>query len=181
MKSLLGDTSYAWPAGPWVRANFVSTVDGAAQGPDGRSGTINNEADVALFQQLRSTADVILVGAGTARTEKYGPVGKPIVVLAHGFPEDLAWATIASGEPRAVVTGLFEDGYQHVLVEGGPHVLRQLLEAGVVDEVCTTTTPMLIAGDHLRITAGEPLSVDVTLASLAESDGTLFARWLVNR
>ena len=57
-----------------VRANFVSTVDGGATGEDGRSGTINDEADLRVFETLRAVADVVLVGAGTTRTEGYGPV-----------------------------------------------------------------------------------------------------------
>jgi len=68
---------YAYPADldrPWVRANFVATLDGAASGPDGRSGSINNDADKRVFGLLRSLADVVLVGAGTARTEGYRPV-----------------------------------------------------------------------------------------------------------
>lgn len=68
---------YAYPpdAGqprPWVRANMISSVDGAAQS-DGRSGGLAGPADRALFGVLRSLADVILVGAGTARAEGYGP------------------------------------------------------------------------------------------------------------
>ena len=68
---------YAYPADldrPWVRANFVSTLDGAASGADGRSGSINNDADKRVFALLRSLSDVVLVGAGTARTEGYRPV-----------------------------------------------------------------------------------------------------------
>ena len=33
----------------WLRANFVSTLDGAATGADGRSGSINTEADHVVF------------------------------------------------------------------------------------------------------------------------------------
>ncbi|HET8600536.1 MAG TPA: pyrimidine reductase family protein [Segeticoccus sp.] len=58
---------------PWVRANFVSTLDGAAQGEDGRSGTINTASDRAVFQLMRALTDVVLVGAGTARVEGYKP------------------------------------------------------------------------------------------------------------
>lgn len=68
---------YAYPAdldAPWVRANFVATLDGAASGDDGRSGSINGDADKRVFGLLRSLADVVLVGAGTARTEGYRPV-----------------------------------------------------------------------------------------------------------
>jgi riboflavin biosynthesis pyrimidine reductase len=64
---------YAYPDvdRPWVRVNFVSTVDGAATGTDGRSGTLGGETDTRAFAVLRSLADVIVVGAGTARAEGY--------------------------------------------------------------------------------------------------------------
>jgi riboflavin biosynthesis pyrimidine reductase len=67
---------YAYPDGdgrPYVRANMVTSLDGAAQGPDGRSGTLSSPADKRVFAMLRGLADVILVGAATARVEKYGP------------------------------------------------------------------------------------------------------------
>lgn len=66
---------YAYPVErTWVRSNFVSTVDGAVQGGDGRSGSISPAADQGLFALLRSLCDVVLVGAGTARAEGYQPV-----------------------------------------------------------------------------------------------------------
>ena len=55
----------------WLRANMVTTLDGAASGADGRTGSINTEADRQVFQLLRALADVIIVGAGTARAEGY--------------------------------------------------------------------------------------------------------------
>ncbi|HEY7044200.1 MAG TPA: dihydrofolate reductase family protein [Nocardioidaceae bacterium] len=66
---------YAYPSeSTWVRANFVSSVDGAAQGIRGRSGELSPSADQKLFALLRSLADVILVGGQTARVEGYQPV-----------------------------------------------------------------------------------------------------------
>ena len=67
---------YAYPEStgrPYVRANMVTSLDGAAQGTDGRSGTLSSPADKRVFALLRGLADVILVGAATARVEKYGP------------------------------------------------------------------------------------------------------------
>ncbi len=57
----------------YVRATMVTTLDGAAYGPDGRSGSISAPADRDAFAVMRGLADVILVGAGTARAEGYGP------------------------------------------------------------------------------------------------------------
>jgi len=62
------------PSGrPFVRANMISSFDGAIA-VNGRSGGLGGPADHRLFQLLRSLADVVLVGAGTMRTERYGPV-----------------------------------------------------------------------------------------------------------
>lgn len=74
--ALLGEVAlhYPWPDQTWVRSNFISTIDGAVQGPDGRSGTINTEADHLVFDALRATCDVVLAGAGTVRTEGYRAV-----------------------------------------------------------------------------------------------------------
>ncbi|QIS13702.1 pyrimidine reductase family protein [Nocardia arthritidis] len=65
---------YAYPVGlqaPWVRANFVSSVDGAATAGELSEG-LGTPADKTVFLLLRDLADVILVGAGTVRAENYG-------------------------------------------------------------------------------------------------------------
>lgn len=59
------------PAAGYVRANMVTTVDGAVAGSDGLSGSISSPADRAVFSLLRGLADVVLVGAGTAAAERY--------------------------------------------------------------------------------------------------------------
>jgi riboflavin-specific deaminase-like protein len=60
------------PAGrPSVFANMIGTADGKAT-IGGRAGPIGNEADRALFMELRTVADAILVGSGTLRAESYG-------------------------------------------------------------------------------------------------------------
>src|SRR5690349_21102781 len=71
--------AYAYPeptAGggpvPWLRANMVSTLDGAAQ-HDGRSQPISSATDMRIFGTLRQLADVVIVGAETVRQEGYRP------------------------------------------------------------------------------------------------------------
>lgn len=56
-----------------VRANMIASLDGAAWF-DGTVRPISNPADLRLLVSLRAFADVVLVGAGTARAENYGPV-----------------------------------------------------------------------------------------------------------
>jgi 5-amino-6-(5-phosphoribosylamino)uracil reductase len=52
---------------------MIASVDGAATGPDDRSGGLATPADRTLFHQLRGLADAVIVGAGTVRDEDYGP------------------------------------------------------------------------------------------------------------
>jgi len=79
--------AYAAPQHRWVRCNMVSSLDGAATGADGRSGSINNEADHVVFEVLRALADVVVVGAGTIRTEGYPPlsVADSLISLRRGL------------------------------------------------------------------------------------------------
>jgi riboflavin biosynthesis pyrimidine reductase len=78
---------YAYPRLPWLRANMVASADGAAA-LRGRSGGLSGEADRQVFTILRSLADVIIVGAQTARTEQYRPAR----------PEDIR-AELRAGRP----------------------------------------------------------------------------------
>ncbi|MET7680795.1 pyrimidine reductase family protein [Streptomyces sp. NPDC005423] len=66
--------AYAYPAGagPWLRANMVSSLDGAGQ-HEGRSQPLSGPADMRIFGTLRALADVVLVGAETVRQEGYRP------------------------------------------------------------------------------------------------------------
>lgn len=57
---------------PWVLVNMIASLDGAIA-IDERSGALGGPADRAMLSALRAVADVILVGAGTARAEGYGP------------------------------------------------------------------------------------------------------------
>jgi riboflavin biosynthesis pyrimidine reductase len=74
--------AYAYRGAGWLRANFVTSADGAAY-VDGRSGGLASDGDKRIFGVLRVLADVVLVGAGTARAERYKPAKPPRPALAE--------------------------------------------------------------------------------------------------
>jgi riboflavin biosynthesis pyrimidine reductase len=203
---------YRPPTLPWLRVNMVSTLDGAATGESGRSGSINNTADQRVFHALRDQCDAILVGAGTARAERYRVAAVPIVVVSHRClvperlrnapPGKVLLATCADsigldearetlGAEHVIVTGesqvdlpamkaaLVERGFRDILCEGGPHLLRDLLDAGAVDELCLTWVPRAIGGVHPRILEGASVDIPMRLVLLLEEDDTLIGRWIV--
>jgi riboflavin biosynthesis pyrimidine reductase len=219
---------------PWVRANMVASADGAAA-LDGRSGGLGGPADRMVFNILRSICDVILVGAGTARAERYKPVREsqvwaelragrsplpPIAIvtrsldlsdcqpLLSALPADArtlvittaeaagrapaGWArevrTVVAGETHVdigqAVAGLVSLGFREILTEGGPHLLGHLTRAGLLDELCLTTSPVIAAGRASRIVAdadpagpaGTGLKLD--LAHVLADAGFLLSRYV---
>jgi riboflavin biosynthesis pyrimidine reductase len=75
---------------PFVAMNFVATVDGRAT-IAGVSGPIGSDADTEMLTGLRTRFDAVLIGAGTMRAERYGPLpGERLMVIVSGSL-DLPW------------------------------------------------------------------------------------------
>lgn len=226
-------TAYSIPSGvgktrPFVRCNMLSTLDGAIT-LNGRSGALGGQADRRLFFVLRSLADVILVGAGTARNENYGPArfgeevrkqrqargqsavppiavvtrfakldwSSPFFTEAQARPivftttdcyadtrlrgEEVADIVIAGEhrvDPRLALDHLNRGGFRSVLLEGGPGLNADVVEAGLLDELCLSLAPYLVAGSGPRVLAGPelPQPLQLELRHLLEEDGFLFYR-----
>jgi riboflavin biosynthesis pyrimidine reductase len=229
----------------WLRANMIASVDGAAT-LNGRSARLSGAADRLVFAVLRSLADVILVGAGTARAEKYRPVREreiwtalregreptpPIAVVTRELDLDLHGPLVAgaaggsrtilltteaapaarraaasahadvvvagrdSVTPAAAIDALAARGHRNVLVEGGPTLLRQITDAGLLDDLCLTFSPVLEGGRAGRIlappeaagpgrgrrtgtAAWHGAAAGLTLAHVLEDSGSLLCRYL---
>ena len=223
----------------WLRANMVASVDGAAT-LGGRSGGLSGGADQQVFAMLRALADVILVGAQTARVEGYRPVrprtegarwawlragrapsapiavvtrrldlnldspllaaspahARTIVITTEAAPPGRRSAAAAAADVivagresvdiRAAVGALAGRGHRQILTEGGPYLLNQIIEAGLLDELCLTISPLLVGPGASRIVAGPgPLGQVAAeagdalgLAHVLAEDGHLLCRYL---
>ena len=213
---------------PFVRCNMISSLDGAIS-VNGRSGLLGGPADGRVFGTLRSLADVILVGAGTVRSEGYGPVrldddhrrqrrtrgqtavppiavvtqsanldwsspffteaeARPIVITTSNSDEgarergesvaDFVVAGDDRVDPRRALEYFHGAGFRSVLLEGGPGLNADVVGAGLMDELCLTVSPRVVAGSGPRILAGPELAAPLVLevAHLLEEDGFLFYR-----
>lgn len=80
----------------------------------------------------------------------------------------------------AALDVLAERGLRRVSCEGGPTLLAQLAAAGRLDELSLTLSPLLLAGQALRITNGARLDppAHLRLGHVVEEDGFLFLRYL---
>jgi riboflavin biosynthesis pyrimidine reductase len=196
--------AYAYPEAtdrgvPWLRANMVSSLDGAAR-LDGLSEGLSSEADKRIFGVLRALADVVVVAAATIAVVSTRldldldaplftePLTPTLVITCAAAPaaalkaaEQAAEVVLAGDErvdPVALVRVLAERGWTRLLTEGGPSLLGQLAAAGVLDELCLSLAPLLAAGDAPRISHGPTAAAGrMELVSLLEEKGFLFARY----
>ena len=227
---------YAYPDGQWLRANMVSSADGAAS-LDGASRGLSSDTDRQVFALLRALCDVVVVGAQTVRVEHYGPArpqerwrdlrtGRPptppiavvtgrldldpdsplitaapayartIVITAASAPAarrdqlgrhaEIIIAGQDTVDLRTAVDALAERGHRRMLAEGGPHLLAQLVEAGLLDELCLTIGPLMAGPGADRIVAGTGTgsglsgSLPLRLAHVLEDQGFLLCRYVRN-
>ncbi len=94
------------PDRPWVGLCMVASIDGSTV-VGGNSAGLSSPTDTAVLGQLRTIADVILVGAGTVRDEGYGPprkAGQRIGVVTRSGDVDLSTALFTSGAGFLITT-----------------------------------------------------------------------------
>lgn len=213
--------------GPLLRAGFVSTTDGAVA-VDGSSEGLSSPADKEVFRALRAVCDAVVVGAGTARAEDYGPVllspsgaawraarglpRPPLVLVSRSLDLDPG-ARCFTGDARAVVltcaaaaapagladvadlvvagdesvdllaglVALRDRGLGHLLCEGGPALLTDLLRLRAVDELCLTSEPLLV-GSAPRLVGDLDEPVPLEAVHLLDGGaGRVLARYRVVR
>jgi riboflavin biosynthesis pyrimidine reductase len=165
----------------FVRLGMISSVDGGST-VAGLSGGLGNRDDHAVFQALRSNADVVMVGLRTAVAEQYhAPAADDLRIFviadrpditgeeelfASGratlvLPSDAPPAPPSVPELRAGANGIVDVAAvasqlsgQVVVLEGGPSLAGLMVSSGLVDEFFITVSPRVISGTSARVVHG---------------------------
>lgn len=170
---------------PWTVLNMITSIDGSVS-MGGTSGGLGNATDRRVLGALRSAAAVVLVGAGTASAERYGPPrkagqrvavvtnsgrldpdidlftsGAGLAVTHEGTTVPTGIETIRAGDERVDLTAALRELRTIIpdgwaVVEGGPSLNGALLRLDLIDEINVTTAPFLAGGDSQRMITGAP-------------------------
>jgi riboflavin-specific deaminase-like protein len=141
------------PDRPYLGINMVSSLDGKAT-LDWRTKGLSTEIDRRLFHHLRTQADAVMVGAGTAREERYGRITKNDELSAKRVAEGRAAEAVA-----VVVSGrldlppdlpLLNEPDQAVLIATGSEAELPGLGAHVEYARVRDDLPRLMAELHER-------------------------------
>jgi riboflavin biosynthesis pyrimidine reductase len=150
------------------------------------------------YRVPRSAALVVLTASGDLSGHRMDPErADQVVVVCPAAAVETVEATLgvevaaraavlvvddADGvvPPAALVARLREHGLRSLVCEGGPSLAGQLLHDGLVDELCLSTSPVVI-GSGLPVFGRERFDPSrLSLSQLMLDDqSALYARWLV--
>ena len=137
----IGDHYSSGVGTPWLRVNFVSSVDGAAT-VDGKSGGLGGDADHRVFDILRTLCDVVVVAAGTVRAEGYGAM-----ILDTASVEARVAAGLKPQPTFAIVSGSLDlDPGSDVFGKAPVRPLVFTTESAPVNEALATVADIVVCG-----------------------------------
>lgn len=159
-------------------------------------GGLRVDADDVRWRQARDLDDqpVIAVVSGRLQLDPgdavfADAVRRPVIVAtdaaaaARGRLFDPVADVIACGDQEVDLAAMLDEftrrGWTRVLCEGGPHLFGDLLDAGLVDEVCLTLAPRFVGGDAGRIAqgAGESDRRFALAGVVTDDEGFVFLRY----
>jgi dihydrofolate reductase len=134
-----GERLHYWVfGGPWTYA------DESKGEPTGE--------DAAWLAEVTSRVGAVVGGRGTYEAARHwgdeNPWGLPFFIVTHRPDEepDGGAFTFVSGVEAAVERALESAGGKDVHVMGGAEIIRQALEAGIVDELSIIIAPVVLGG-----------------------------------
>jgi diaminohydroxyphosphoribosylaminopyrimidine deaminase/5-amino-6-(5-phosphoribosylamino)uracil reductase len=142
---------------------------------------------VIADSRLRTPADARILTAGGAPVwlacTRTAPATRAHALVAAGAEVLRLTASARRVDPGALLDRLGEKGITSILVEGGGELAAGLLRAGLVDEICLFTAPLLIGGDGIPMieslgvaNLGEALRLGEVSISRSGDDSLLVAR-----
>ena len=154
---------------PCVVLNMVASIDGRTT-IGGHVGELTGDVDQALVYTLRTQADALLVGAGTARNERYGAIvppglgAQPLVVIVSGsvdLPRDLPLLQEPDAQILIATASDAELGFDHL---ARVEYLRVPGEGGRVDCAALCRALRLDYGVRSVVCEGGPTLNEALLA-----------------
>lgn len=180
---------------------MITAPDGTID-VDGRSRPLGGPADQQHVLSLRQKAAVVMVGAGTATAENYGPPSRTdlrIGVVTLSCNLDFSTPLFTSGAGFVITThnappvpvDSIRAGTTHIdfadiiqqlphgiiHVEGGPQLNAALLDADVVDALNITFSPSLGGTRGPSLSRAPHAERTFSLTHMHSRDGCVFARY----
>lgn len=177
---------------PWVIAKSAMSLDGRISRSPGRSQWLTNECSRSFVHTLRSECDAIMTGGNTVRLDNPALTircpDRPVSLLkeqpwriiltknSSSIPKDAVCLTDEFRERTIIVENVFsylellQNLYSShkigtLLLESGGVLMRDFLQAGLVDEWVGFYAPMLTGGGMLAVAGDQFLGREAFLSN----------------
>ena len=168
-----GERLHYWVfGGPWT---YDNEPEGEATGED-----------AAWLEEATSGLGAVVAGRWTYEAANHwgdeNPWGFPVFIVTHRPEEqpDGDAFTFVSGVEEAVRRAREAAGDKNVHVMGGADVIRQALEADLVDELTIIVAPVVLGGGK-RLFEGFTKSIDLEHIGVRQSQYATFVDYRVKR
>jgi riboflavin biosynthesis pyrimidine reductase len=183
-----------WPKGSTVRAILVQNKIGQLKDLTSSSSQLSSPLDREFLKLVRNSADLVIIGAQTIRTENPPAPNCAVFVLSNSLDLDpdfrifenektfilsklahpsLQTIVMPELSPQRILQQAAELNYEKVLIEGGGGVFKEFINANLLTEALISVTSTIGSGEILhRSKFGLNLMQQVNLA------GFNFQRWL---
>ena len=138
---------------PRVSAFLALSLDGFIAGEGGDLAWLapygGDGPEETGYSALMASTDLLLMGRNSYETVlgfpewPYGD--KPVTVLTHRPATPRAHVSFRQGALAQVLSELWQEGARHIYLDGG-EVVRQGLQAGLVDELTLFWVPVTLGG-----------------------------------
>jgi riboflavin biosynthesis pyrimidine reductase len=136
-----------------VIGTLVVGADGSTS-KNGNSAGVTSALDRSEFLQRRRSADCIIIGGNTARTEPYQRTPVPVVVISRTLINPLSGNRLAHcwnlSAVKAVDKALETFG-SRIHIEAGGSIFEELIHAGRIDQLELSITSVTGGDDKLDI------------------------------
>jgi riboflavin biosynthesis pyrimidine reductase len=156
-----------------IIATLVVGADGSTS-KYGNSAGVTTALDRSEFLQRRRSADCIIIGGNTARSEPYQRTPVPVVVLSRALVNPLSGNRLAhcwNLSPVKAVDRALETFGPRIHIEAGATVIEELVAAGRIDELELSITAITDGEDKLDV---EKFLTHFTIIKDESVDGTRF-------
>jgi diaminohydroxyphosphoribosylaminopyrimidine deaminase/5-amino-6-(5-phosphoribosylamino)uracil reductase len=173
---------------PFVTAKCAISLDGRVTDREGKKVSLTGQVADQYTHELRSRCQAVVVGTQTVMSDdpqltvRHAPIlagGQPMRVVvgkrslpssAQVFDSIAPSMQIATHDPMEVLVELFDKGVRHVLVEGGPTLLRSFVEAQLIDEFVWLIAGVWIGSGKRALSEGVQLDYRLPVIETATLD-----------
>jgi dihydrofolate reductase len=175
-----------------VTAGLFSSLDGVVEAPNlWQYDSFDDELGAALGQVMERTDAVVLGRVGYEQWAGYWPdatADSPFADFINGVPKHVAsrtmtgeldWsnASLIEGTLEDFVAGLKQGTGGDIAVMGGISVVRQLLFAGLLDELTVMIHPVIAGSGRRLFEPGDPRTRLALVRGSTTSAGNLLATY----